>query len=138
MTNSQSKLLKALAKGPGHPIETVADALDHIAALTKASAELLEAFEQRVSELEGEIREATSEIEELTEARDGALNERNGAISRAEEAEYALEHEAEELARAVQQVRAGRIDDALYALEKILSTIDPGCKARVTARAVML
>lgn len=49
-----------------------------------------------------------------------------------------VEHQADELARIRQKMVAGRVGEAIQDLDRVLLDVDPYCKARATAVAVML
>lgn len=98
---------------------TLDDALDAISA-----------FQRQIDDLE-------EQVESIGEDCSSAEDEASKAKARVEEVETEMEEHCDELSRIRQKLKAGRIDDAIYDLDKILQTIDPTAKS-FTAVPVML
>jgi len=101
------------------PPTTLGDALD-----------VISAFQRHIVDLEEQVRAIGEDCDEA----ESAASE---AKARAEEVEAEMEKYCDELSRIRQKIKAGRIEDAIYDLDKILQTIDPTAKS-FTAVPVML
>lgn len=95
-----------------------------------AALEAINNFKRQVADLE-------EQVASIGEDADRAEDSASKANARAEELEAEMEYFCDDLSRIRQIVKAGRIDDALYEIDKILQAVDPTAKS-FTAVAVML
>lgn len=113
------------------PPSTLDEALDVIEKMRDASERIAKTADEQIKKLE-------KKISKLEEDNEGARAEISEIRLDFDDVSATVEHQADELARIRQKMVAGRVGEAIQDLDRVLLDVDPYCKARATAVAVML